>query len=65
MKTKKVEKVITTQKDRIRHLLKRHLTEIQTESTTLITFKKLYRWYEAGSQGSKQDSFLARLPYIT
>ena len=30
MKTKKVEKVITTLKDRTDHPLKRHLTEIAT-----------------------------------
>ena len=30
MKTKKVEKVITTLKDLIRHPLKRHLTETLT-----------------------------------
>ena len=30
MKTKKVEKVIATLKDRIGHPLKRHLTEIPT-----------------------------------
>ena len=30
MKTKKVEKVITTLKDRSGHALKRHLTEITT-----------------------------------
>ena len=30
MKTKKVEKVITTVKDRIGHPLKRHLTETST-----------------------------------
>ena len=35
MKTKKIEKVITTLKDRIGHPLKRHLTEILTWSTTL------------------------------
>ena len=30
MKTKKVEKVMTTLKDRIGHPLKKHLTEIST-----------------------------------
>ena len=30
MKTKKLEKVMTTPEDRIGHLLKRHLTEIST-----------------------------------
>ena len=35
MKTEKVEKVITTAKDLIGHLLKRYLTEILLQSTTL------------------------------
>ena len=35
MKTKKVEKVITTLKDRIGHHLKRHLTEIPTRVNNL------------------------------
>ena len=35
MKTKKVEKVITTLKDRIDHPLKRHLTEIPTQVKNL------------------------------
>ena len=30
MKTKKVEKILTTLKDRIGHPLKRHFTEIST-----------------------------------
>ena len=35
MKTKKVEKVITALKDRIRHLLKRHFAEISTSVNNL------------------------------
>ena len=45
MKTKKVEKVITTLKDSIDHPLKRHLTEILNQSTTLnvsLFFRTLY-----------------------
>ena len=42
MKTKKVEKVITTLKDRIGHPLKRHFTEIPTQVNNFEHQKPLY-----------------------
>ena len=45
MKTKKVEKVITTLKDRIGHHLKGHLTEITTQANNLNSLMQYHMRY--------------------